>query len=87
VNRSDAEIADVPLGVVTVTSMVSAPCGGATAMICVSELMLNELDCTVPNATAVAPAKLLPVMVTTAPPAVLPDEGLMPVTTGADAAT
>ena len=36
----------------------------------------------VPNLTAVAPVKLVPVMVTAVPPAVGPLVGLMPVTVG-----
>jgi hypothetical protein len=37
-----------------------------------------------PKSTAVAPVKLVPVMVTLVPPAVVPEVGLTPVTVGAD---
>ena len=36
----------------------------------------------VPNLTPVAPVKLVPVMVTVVPPAVVPEVGLIPVTVG-----
>jgi hypothetical protein len=38
----------------------------------------------VPKSTAVAPVRLVPVMVTEEPPAVEPEAGLTPVTVGAD---
>lgn len=82
VNWSALTAADVPLGVVTVMSITPAPCGGAVAVICVSELTVKLLLWNQPNETTVAPVKLVPVMVTLAPPALVPVDGLMPVTAG-----
>lgn len=47
---------------------------------------VNVLAAIVPNFTCEAPVKWVPVTTTTVPPAVLPLEGLTPVTVGADAA-
>ena len=44
-------------------------------MIWVSETTVKDVALTVPNMTAVAPVKLLPVMVTVVPPAATPDVG------------
>jgi len=52
----------------------------------VSETTVNVLAATLPNHTLVAAVKLLPVIVTMVPPAVVPDEVLRPVTAGADTA-
>ena len=56
---------------------------GLTAVIEVGELTVKLIAGTPPNATAVAPVKLVPVIVTLVPPAAGPDVGLMPVTVGA----
>src|ERR1700737_4266403 len=62
VNWSAALVALVPLGVVTVTSTVPEP-AGAVAVICVL-LSTLKLDADArPNATAVAPVRLEPVIV------------------------
>src|SRR5437868_5234682 len=77
---------EVPLFVVTRTSVAPTLPAGATAVICVSLSMLNEVASVEPNLTAVAPAKLVPVMKTTRPPAVEPEAGDSPATLGDDAA-
>ena len=53
-----------PIGVVTATFPV-APVAATTAVILVAVTTLNEVAATPPNKTAVAPVKLVPVMVTT----------------------
>ena len=80
---SAAEVALVPAGVVTVTSTLPAAPAGATAVIEVAELTVNNVAAVAPNLTAVAPLKLVPVMVTRVPPAVEPLAGLRPVTVAA----
>jgi hypothetical protein len=87
VNWSAATVGDVPAGVVTVTSTVPAGAGGAVAVICVEDTTVKLVAGKVPNETPVAPEKLLPLIVTSVPPPVLPDDGLIPVTAGRDAAT
>ena len=72
----------VPPAVVTVMSTVPLPAGDV-AVICVAPLTVNELALAAPNFTAVAPVKLVPVMVTLVPPAVVPLFGLIAVTVGA----
>jgi hypothetical protein len=51
----------------------------------VSLITVTPVAAFVPNLTAVAPVKLVPVIVTCVPPAVEPLVGLMPVTVGAAA--
>ncbi len=82
---SAAEVADVPAGVVTVTSTVPVP-AGLSAVIVVSLTTVRFVAGVVPKSTAVAPVKLVPVIVTRVPPAVGPLVGLTPVTVGATAA-
>ena len=48
----------------------------------VALLTVNVVAAVVPNFTAVAPVKLVPVMVTVVPPAVGPELGLTAVTVG-----
>ncbi len=73
----------VPNGVVTVTSTVPDSAGpGAVAVISVSLTGVNELAAVEPNLTAVAPVRLVPVIVTLVPPVVGPDDGLTLVTVG-----
>ena len=79
-------MAEVPAGVVTVTSTVPVP-AGSTAVICVAETTVTLVAGVVPKSTAVAPLKTVPVMVTVVPPATGPEVGLMSVTTGAAAFT
>ena len=76
---SAAEVALVPAGVVTVTSTVPVPAGAVTWIV-VSDDTENSAAEVVPNETAVAPAKPLPVMVASVPPSVEPVVGLRPVT-------
>ena len=80
--RSPADAADVPLGVVTVTSTVPVP-AGEVAVIEVAELTVKLVALAAPNFTAVAPVNTVPVMVTDVPPTVEPDVGEIDVTVGA----
>ncbi len=78
---SALEVADVPLGVVTVMSTVPVPLGEVTVMEpVVSAVIVPGLA--VPKSTAVALDKLEPLMVTVVPPAVGPLVGLTTVTVG-----
>jgi hypothetical protein len=83
VNLSDEEVADVPPAVVTVTSTAPADPAGAVAVMEVAELTVKPVAATVPNLTAVAPVKPVPVTVTDVPPAAGPELGLIAVTVGA----
>jgi hypothetical protein len=83
VNRSAAVTAEVPDGVVTVISTVPCPCGLVT-VICVPESAVI-LPATPPKLTPVAPARPVPVIVTTVPPVVYPLAGEIPVTAGGGA--
>ena len=76
-----ALIAEVPLGVVTVTSTVPVPAGEVTVRL-VAVTPLIEVPALVPKCTAVAPVKPVPLTVTEVPPAASPFEGLTPVTVG-----
>src|SRR5258708_20924111 len=69
----------VPPAVVTVTSTVPTPVG-EVAVIWVALLTVKEAAALLPNLTAVAPEKLVPVMVTLLPPDVGPVFGLTLVT-------
>ena len=78
--------AEVPAGVVTVTSTLAGTLlGGLVTVICVLEsaVMVAAVP---PKLTPVAPDRPVPVMVTLVPPAVLPLFGETPVTTGGAAA-
>jgi hypothetical protein len=86
VNTSSGLVAEVPAGVVTVTSAVPVP-AGAVAVMEVSEFTVKLLAGALPNFTAVAPVKPLPDTVTTVCPAAGPNVGLMLVTTVEMAAT
>ena len=83
-NRSAELVALVPAAVVTVTSAVPIP-AGAVAVIWVALLMVKEPAALLPNLTAVAPEKLVPVMVTLVPPDGGPVFGLTLVTVGTGA--
>ena len=74
----------MPPGVVTVTSTVPATSAGAVAVIEVAESAVTE-PAVVPNLTAVAPERLVPVSVTAVPPVTDPPVGLSAVTVGAAA--
>jgi hypothetical protein len=82
VNSSAADAGLVPPEVVTRMSTVLVP-AGAVAVICVAESIVNEVAGVPANVTAVAPVKLVPVIVTVVPPSAGPDVGEMPVTAGA----
>ena len=71
----------VPPEFVTVTSTVPPP-AGEVAAIDVALLTVNEVALVLPNFTAVARVKLLPVMVTGMPPAAGPLFGEIEVTDG-----
>ncbi len=73
----------MPLGVVTVTSTVPVP-AGEVAVIWVALTTVNEPAAVPPNRTALAPEKLVPLMVTLVPPDGGPVFGLTAVTVGAD---
>jgi hypothetical protein len=72
----------VPPGVVTSTSTVPEPAGDF-AVIDVLLTTVRFVAVPVPKVTPVAPLKLVPVIVTSVPPAVVPDVGEIPVTVGA----
>jgi len=72
----------VPEGVVTVTSTLPVDSAGLVAVICVGLMTRNLFAATFPKSTAVAPVRLVPVMVTLVRPAAVPELGLMPVTVG-----
>ena len=83
VKWSAEEIAEVPPTVVTVTSTVPAACAGEKAVTSVLETTENEIAFDAPKWTAVAPVKLVPVMVTNVLPRVGPDAGATELTVGA----
>jgi hypothetical protein len=68
-------------------STVPAEPLGDVAVICVALLTVKLLALVVLNLTAVAPVKLVPVIVTEVPPAVGPLTGLTDVTVGAGTVT
>jgi hypothetical protein len=77
VNWSAALAALVPKGVVIVMSTVPAPAGDVaeTVVLLTTE---NDTAAVVPKSTALAPVKLVPVIMTTVPPDEGPLVGLMP---------
>jgi hypothetical protein len=85
VNWSFADVALVPLAVVTVTSICPAACAGEFRTIDVAVLLVKlELGTDVaPKLTDDAFRRLAPAIVTLVPPAVVPDAGLTLVTVGA----
>ncbi|MNF05498.1 hypothetical protein D3C80_2052420 [compost metagenome] len=56
---------------------------GAVAVICVALLTVKPLAAVAPKVTAVAPEKLVPLMITFVPPAAGPAVGEIEVTVGA----
>jgi len=64
-----------------VMSTVPAP-AGAVAVIDVAELTVKPVALATPNFTTVAPARLVPVIVTEVPPVVGPDAGATDVIVG-----
>ena len=82
VNQSAGALsADVPSGVVTVTSTVPVA-AGATAVIWLALFTVKLCAGAVPKLTAVVPVKLIPEIVTEVPPWVDPELGLTAVTVG-----
>ena len=84
---SPATVAEVPLGVVTVTSTWPADPADETAVTEVAEFTTTPVAAFAPKCTAVAPVRLVPVMVTLVPPAVGPLVGATEVTVGTAAAS
>jgi len=83
VNLSDPLVALVPPAVVTVTSTLpAAGTFGEVTVICVAEFTVTLVAETVPNLTAVAPVRFVPVMVTVVPPVATPELGDTLVTLG-----
>ena len=74
----------VPPGVVTVMSTAPALPAGDVAVIEVALLTVNDVAAMAPNFTAVAPVRLVPVIVTDVLPSVVPEVGLIDVTVGAE---
>ena len=72
VKRSLGEAPLMPFDVVTVTSTSPGGSAGDTAVIDVAEFTAKLVAAVEPNLTAVAPVKLVPVMVTEVPPAAGP---------------
>ena len=72
----------MPPVVVTVTSTVPVAPGGAVAVMLVALLTVKFVALVAPNLTAVAPVRLVPVIVTVVPPVAGPVLGLSPVTVG-----
>ena len=72
----------MPPGVVTVMLTVPVP-AGEVALTCVAETTVKLEAAAVPKWTALAPVRLVPVTVTTVPPAVEPLAGFNPLTVGA----
>jgi len=72
----------LPLELDTVTSTIPLP-AGEVAVIDVALVTENEVAVVAPNLTAVAPVKLLPLMVTDVPPVAGPLFGEIEVTDGA----
>jgi hypothetical protein len=81
VNWSAASVAEVPPGVVTLTSTVPVPAGDV-AVICVAEMTVKLAAAVAPKVKAVAPVNPVPVIVTNVPPVVDPDVGVIDVRIG-----
>jgi hypothetical protein len=82
--RSADDVAEGPPGVVTVTW--TAPgfiAKGLRTTIWLGMSLMRLVTATVPKLTAEAPARFVPVIVTSVPPITGPAVGLMPATTGA----
>jgi hypothetical protein len=83
VNWSAVTAGLVPTGVVTVILTIPALPDGEVAVMLVELITVTFVAAVAPNFTAVAPVKLVPVIVTLVPPAVPPMLGLTAVTAGA----
>jgi len=75
----------VPPGAVTLTVTVPAACGSVTALMVVELVTVKLAAVVVPNWTAVASVKLVPVTVTVVPPVVGPVAGANEVMVGTGA--
>jgi hypothetical protein len=84
VKASPGEGNDVPNGAVTVTSTVPTDPAGDVAVICESDITVNDSAETPPNDTADASVNPEPVIVTGVPPARGPAGGETDDTVGAD---
>jgi hypothetical protein len=73
----------LPLAVLTITLAVPALPAGVVQVTAVSLLALGLVQALPPMVMPVALRRLLPLMVTLVPPAVLPVLGVMPLTLGA----
>jgi hypothetical protein len=83
VNSSAGLVAEVPLGVTTVTfTLPLVGPGGLAAVISLSESTVILGDFALPKSASVAPVKPLPVMVTAVPPIKTPADGETAVTCG-----
>ena len=79
---SAATFAVAPPAVLTLRLTGPAVPAGETAVICVGDTTVNEAASTAPNLTAVAPVRLVPLMVTVVPPATGPRAGATEATVG-----
>ena len=77
----------VPYGVVTVTTTVPADPAGEAAVIEVLDTTVKLVAATPPKCTAVAPVKLVPVIVTVVPPDSGPVMGERPPRVGSGGTT
>jgi hypothetical protein len=83
VNWSAAEVAEVPIEFVTVTSTTPADPAGAVAVMDVELTTVTPVALVAPNFTdAPVVVKLVPLIVTTVPPVVGPELGDTPTTVG-----
>jgi hypothetical protein len=83
VNRSAAEVAEVPLSVVTVTSTARADPAGLVAVQVVAEVQETVVPTVDPKETVVEPGtNPVPVMATLVPPVRGPADGLTTLTVG-----
>ena len=79
--RSAGEIVDVPDAVITVTGTVPVP-SGLERIIWEAVSLMKLVTWIGPKSTAVAPARLVPLIVTSVPPVVGPLAGLTAVRAG-----
>jgi hypothetical protein len=84
VKSSAATFAEVPPAVLTLRLTGPAVPAGETAVICVGDTTVKEVTVTVPNLTAVAEFRLVPLMVTVVPPATGPAVGEIELMAGSE---
>ena len=70
---------------VTLSVTVPAACAPVTALRVVGDVTVKLVAGVVPNWTAVAPMRFVPVMVTVVPPLVVPDVGVNEAMVGVEA--